>query len=74
MDSTPLFNVDLDKARLAVDNKRLSALVCALIDSQGGTATIPADIASKVWEKANLRFAEADNGDLLLALEVTGDA
>jgi len=66
MDKIPLF--DFDKARLGLDNKRLSALICALLDSQGGSVTIPADTASKVWEKAALQFMEADNGDLMLIL------
>jgi hypothetical protein len=68
MNTSPLFNLDLDKARLAVDNKRLSALVCALLDSQGGSVTIPKAIAEKVWENANLHYMEADNGDLMIAL------
>jgi hypothetical protein len=66
MDKISLF--DFDKARLGLDNKRLSALICALLDSQGGSVTIPADMASKVWEKAALQFMEADNGDLMLIL------
>jgi hypothetical protein len=68
MNTSPLFNLDLDKARLAVDNKRLSALICALLDSQGGTVTIPKEIAEKVWEKADLHYMGADNGDLMIAL------
>lgn len=69
MQSTPLFNFDLDKARLGVDNKRLSALICAILESQGGSVTIPADVASTVWENATLRYMEADNGDLMLILD-----
>jgi hypothetical protein len=68
MNTSPLFNLDLDKTRLAVDNKRLSALVCALLDSQGGSVTIPKAIAEKVWENASLHYMEADNGDLMIAL------
>lgn len=69
MDKIPLFNFsDLDKARLGVDNKRLSALICALLDSQGGSVTIPASIASRIYENAALQFTEADNGDLMLIL------
>ena len=69
MHTTPLFNLDLDKTRLAVDNKRLSALICALLKSQGGTITIPKEIAETVWERANLQYMEADNGDLMLVLD-----
>lgn len=70
MQTAPLFNLDLDKVKLAVDNKRLSALICALLQAQGGTATIPKDISEMIWEKANLRYLETDEGDLLIALEV----
>lgn len=69
MQSTPLFNLDLDKARLGVDNKRLSALICAILKSQGGSVTIPADVASIIWERATLRYMGADNGDLMLMLD-----
>lgn len=69
MEKLPLFNIlDLDKARLGVDNKRLSALICAILDSQGGSVTIPKDIASTVYEKASLQYMAADNGDLMVIL------
>ena len=69
MEKLPLFNIlDLDKARLGVDNKRLSALLCAILDSQGGSITIPQDIASTVYEKASLQYMAADNGDLMVIL------
>jgi hypothetical protein len=69
MEKLPLFNIlDLDKARLGVDNKRLSALLCAILDSQGGSITIPKDIASIVYEKASLQYMAADNGDLMVIL------
>lgn len=72
--STPLFNLDLDKTRLAVDNKRLSALICAILKSQGGSVTIPEEIASIVWERATLRYMEADNGNLMLMLDESDSA
>lgn len=60
--------LDFDKARLGIDNKRLSALVCALIKSQGGVATIPKSIANIEWSRATLNYYETPEGDVVVTL------
>jgi len=65
---TPLFNLDFDKMRLGMDNKKLSAIICAILDSQGGGVTISAECADTVWEKASLQYTQMEDGGLLIML------
>lgn len=65
--------LDFDRARLGIDNKRLSALICALLKSQGGVMTIPGSIANIEWERATLNYYETPEGDVVVTL-VEGDS
>lgn len=59
---------DLDKVRLGVDNNRLSALLCAVLESQGGHCVVPPDIAEKVYEGYSLDYKQIPGGAIRVKL------
>jgi len=59
---------DLDKVRLGVDNNRLSALLCAVLQTHGGFTIIPKDISERVFEGYTLGYEQLEGGAVKVSL------
>lgn len=65
----PISRASLRSVRLGIDNNRLSALLCAVLDAQGGSVTLTKAQSEKVWEGARLHYETFPDGSMTLTLE-----
>lgn len=59
----------LGAIKLGVDNNRLTALICALIDAAGGSVTLTKAQVDRVWIKPEILYVKGPNGSLVLSLK-----
>lgn len=59
----------VQNVRLGIDNNRLSALLCAVLDAQGGSVTLTREQSEKVWEGASLGYETTPDGGVVLTLK-----
>lgn len=58
----------IDKVRLGIDNNRLTALLCAVLDAQGGAVLLTKEQAERVWEGASINYAKIPGGGISIKL------
>lgn len=68
MSEFPFSRASIDKVKLGIDNNRLTALLCAVLDSQGGTVLLTKDQAERVWEGASIDYAQVPGGGIRVKL------
>lgn len=66
---TPSVVPNLNAVKLGVENNRLTALVCALIDAAGGEVTLSKEQSEKVWKNPKIKYVRTPTGGVSLALE-----
>lgn len=59
---------DVFRIKTAIDNNRLSALLCAILDAVG-PVTLTEEQASKVWEGRELQYETSPMGEITIALK-----
>lgn len=64
-------NFDIDKVRMGIQNNQLTALLCAVLDSLGGSHTLTPEQATRVHEGRELKLEERPDGSLTVSLTVS---